>query len=56
MDDNKKEGNWVGRKCLVCGMSKKIKEGRKDYLRIQVCPNCKGAFVDIFYLGLYEKI
>lgn len=46
----------VNRKCLVCNLTKKVKETKRGYLRIQVCPNCKGAFVDTFYLGLYEKV
>ncbi|KLV27389.1 hypothetical protein ABW02_06875 [Niallia circulans] len=41
--------------CLVCSNEETIRCSKEDYKEINVCPNCKGALVDIFKAAQYRK-
>lgn len=43
-------------RCLVCEHSEMIHhESKEDYQEVNVCPKCKGAFVDIYKIHKYIK-
>lgn len=43
----------VLRNCLVCNHRGMTNENPEEYQRIQVCPKCRGAYVDMFHIHLY---
>ena len=45
----------VTRCCLVCEHSGKSFERKEDYQEVVVCPECNGAYVDLWYFGKYKS-
>lgn len=43
--------------CLVCGYQDRVNHlSKKEYQEVTVCPECNGAFVDVWKLGKYKQL
>ncbi|MEB8860582.1 hypothetical protein P4H06_30415 [Bacillus cereus] len=43
--------------CLVCGHQDRVNHpSKKEYQEVTVCPECNGAFVDVWKLGKYKRL
>jgi Zn-finger nucleic acid-binding protein len=42
-------------KCLCCGYSELLTFQKEEYSEVKVCPQCNGAFVDVWKLEKYKR-
>lgn len=41
--------------CLLCDHNDCVRNEKKDYREVLVCPKCKGAFVDTYYKNKFNN-
>lgn len=40
--------------CLVCEQAERIETTKESYQEVLVCPQCNGAFVDLWHISKYK--